>query len=311
MMFKILVKNLVLFGFHGVNESEKKKGQYFIYNLKIKLKESYALKEDSIKNTVNYSEAIRLLKKINSEKRFDLLETLAFACASELIMMSDLIEEVKITIEKPKPPIKEKLGSVGVSCKLKRKDFLKSSDEKDSESNMADIAENRSRTCFLSLGTNIGNRLDNLRRAVSLLSGKNILKISKSSSIYETEPMYFKEQPAFYNLVLQAEVKTETSPFVLLGYLKEIEYEMGRQSNTSGNSPRIIDIDLIDIENIVIESDILKLPHPGMKERNFVLIPMSEIAPAYKINGISIKEYINKCNFQESVTRIRENILII
>lgn len=310
-MFKILVKNLVLFGFHGVNESEKKKGQYFIYNLKIKLKESYGLKEDNIENTVNYSEAIRLLKKINSEKRFDLLETLAFACASELIMTSDLIEEIKITIEKPKPPIKDKLGSVGVSCKLKRKDFLKSGDGKDIENNIDSIAEGRSKTCFLSLGTNIGNRLDNLRRAVSLLSGKNILKISKISSIYETEPMYFKEQPAFYNLVLQAEVKTESSPFVLLGYLKDIEYEMGRQSNPFRNSPRIIDIDLLDIEDTVIESDILKLPHPRMKERNFVLVPLSEIAPAYMIDGISIKAYISKCNFQESVTRIRENILII
>ncbi len=310
-MFKILVKNLVLFGFHGVNESEKKKGQYFIYNLKIKLNENYELKEDTIESTVNYSEAIKVLKKINSENRFDLLETLAFACASELIMMSEVIEEIKITIEKSNPPIREKLESVGVTCKLKRKDLFKSREEKSSESNIDNIAADKPKTCFLSLGTNMGNRLDNLRQAVSLLSGKNILKILKISSIYETEPMYFKEQPAFYNLVLQAEIKTEISPFVFLGYLKDIEYEMGRQGNSFRNSPRIIDIDLLDIEKTIIESDILKLPHPKMKERNFVLIPLSEIAPEYKIDDILIKDYIDKSGFQESVVKTRENILII
>jgi len=239
------------------------------------------------------------------------LETLASACASELIKLSEFIEEIKITIEKENPPIREKLKSVGVSFKLKRKDLLQSADDKYMESNKNNIAKDKSKNCYLSLGTNMGNRLDNLRQAIALLSERKILKILKISSIYETEPMYFKKQSEFYNLVLLAELRPNLSPFVLLGYIKDIEYEMGRQSGSFKNSPRIIDIDLLDIEDTIIDSDILKLPHPGMKERNFVLVPLSEISPEYIVDDTLIKDYIKKCNFQESVVKIKENILII
>ena len=309
-MFKILIKDLVLYGYHGVNESEKKKGQYFVYNLEIKLKKNYKVEDDAIENTLNYSEAIRILKRTNNDNRFDLLETLSYTCAAELFMMSELIEEIKITVEKINPPIRGKLKSVGVTLKLKRKDFLHYNEIVDRENNKNNIKD-KLKICYLSLGSNLGDRLGNLKQAVSILSDKDILRVLKISSIYETEPMYFKKQSEFYNIVIKTELESGLSPFVLLGYLKDIEYEMGRQESSFKNSPRIIDIDILDVEDTVIDSDILKLPHDRMKERNFVLVPLSEIAPDYIIDGIKIKDYIEKCNYQDKIVRIKENIVII
>ncbi len=314
MLFKIYVKDLVLYGYHGVNKSEKQDGQYFVYNLKIILRENYLLKNDNITETVNYSEAINILKNINSKNKFDLLETLAFECVSELFSLSDLIDEIEISIEKENPPIEETLKSVGVSFLAQRKDFLHTDKPEMSENNTADDInydnqnsyDNQKAKCFLSLGTNLGNRLDNLKKALKLLIKKNILKIIKISAVYETAPMYVKEQPEFYNVVLQTELNPGLSPFVLLGHLKDIEFMMGRQNTLLRNGPRIIDMDILDIEGVTINSEILRLPHHGLKKRNFVLIPLSEIAPGYTVDNVSIKEYIKKCNYPDNVKKIKK-----
>lgn len=259
MLFKIFVKNLILYGYHGVNESEKKDGQYFVYNLKIGLKENHIFKDDNIAETVNYSQAISIIKKINNNNKFDLLETLACACVTKLFMLSELIEEIEISIEKENPPINETLKSVGVSFIAQRKDMSSVGKLKKPENNAAGIhnyGEQKTR-CFLSLGTNLGDRLDNLKKALKLLKEKNILVITRASAVYETEPMYVREQPEFYNLVIETELEPELSPFVLLGHLKDIEFSMGRQNTSFRNGPRLIDIDILDIDGIKIDTEIL------------------------------------------------------
>ncbi|MCX6347097.1 MAG: 2-amino-4-hydroxy-6-hydroxymethyldihydropteridine diphosphokinase, partial [Actinobacteria bacterium] len=130
------------------------------------------------------------------------------------------------------------------------------------------------------------------------------------SSIYETEPMYVKNQDNFYFFFFKAAVKKSLNPFAILGYVKSIEYEMGRENQVIKNGPRIIDIDILSIEDIKINSDILKLPHPGLSERNFVLVPLSEIAPDFKINGVNINEFIKKHKFVEKVSRISMDMML-
>ena len=110
-MYKIFVKNLKLFGYHGVNPEEKINGQDFIFNAAIHLKEDcekpdIALSDD-ISNTVNYSEIITVIKDVNSAKKFDLLETLSKQIAQNILDFSPLISKVKVKVEKPNPPIKE------------------------------------------------------------------------------------------------------------------------------------------------------------------------------------------------------------
>ncbi len=118
-MFRILIKNLNLFGYHGAREEEKINGQNFLFNITIYIKkDSFA--GDDIENTVNYSDVIKLVKKINSKGRFNLLETLSQKMAAKILNMSHLIEKVDVRIEKTSPPIDENLQSVGVECTLER-----------------------------------------------------------------------------------------------------------------------------------------------------------------------------------------------
>ena len=292
-MFRIIIKDLNLFGYHGVKESEKKDGQNFCFNIEILINKGSFLNDDSIENTLNYSEVIRLVKKINSSNKFNLLETFSQTIAEDIMKMSPLVEKVMVRIEKTFPPIKENLESVGVEYVLDRK-----REEKDkSKNNKVDV--------FLSLGSNMGNRENNLRKAVDLIGRSHNINIIKVSSIYETEPMYFKDQDSFYNIVLQAQVDRELSPFEIIGFLKGIEYGFGRKRSEKRYGPRIIDIDLLYYGEMVIESDFFTIPHPRIEERKFVLVPLSEIAPEFIIKGNNIKIFIEEVDLTEKVSLVK------
>lgn len=138
---------------------------------------------------------------------------------------------------------------------------------------------------YLSLGTNLGDKQGNLEHALRLLSGK--VAILKKSSLYETEPVGFKDQPWFLNMV--AEGETDLSPENLLSLTQSIEYDMKRVK-TIVNGPRIIDIDILLYEGVAIKTELLTIPHPRMLERAFVMVPLYEIAPELELEGRSIKE---------------------
>jgi 2-amino-4-hydroxy-6-hydroxymethyldihydropteridine diphosphokinase len=133
---------------------------------------------------------------------------------------------------------------------------------------------------YLSLGTNLGDRLINLKNAVDRL--KATCKLVASSSVYETDPWGFEEQPSFYNQVIS--IKTELEPLPLLRVIKGIEVDMGRIP-TFRYGPRLIDIDILLYDNLMMTSNELKLPHPEMTSRTFVLTPLAEIAPKLIIPG--------------------------
>jgi 2-amino-4-hydroxy-6-hydroxymethyldihydropteridine diphosphokinase len=130
-------------------------------------------------------------------------------------------------------------------------------------------------TAYLSLGSNLGNREENLREAMSLL--KALGTIAAVSSFYETEPVEVEGlQPWFLNVVVALE--TELTPHGLLAGALEIEREMGRQ-RTSRRAPRTIDIDIVMFGDTIVNAPGLVIPHPGMQHRRFVLEPLAEIAP--------------------------------
>lgn len=295
-MFKIIIKDLNLFGYHGVKESEKKDGQNFRFNIEILLNKGNFLSGDDLGNTLNYSEVIELLKDINSNQRFNLLETLSQTIANGIMGISSLVEKVYVKIEKTSPPIKGNLGSVGVEYTLNREDW-KAVKEVRSESSRVDI--------YLSLGSNIGDRENNLRKAVDLIGNNAAIDVVKVSSIYETEPMYLKGQNSFYNIVLRAQIDSELGPFEMMGFLKGIEYNMGRKRVEKKCGPRIIDIDLLYYGEMSIESDFLTIPHPKIEERKFVLVPLSEISPEFVIEGTNIKKFIKGANLIEKVNLVR------
>ncbi len=128
---------------------------------------------------------------------------------------------------------------------------------------------------FLSLGSNLGNRRANLARAACLLREKGI-SIVRASSIYRTEPVDLRDQPWFYNQVL--EVDAALNPLALLSLVKEIERTMKRLPAVD-KGPRRIDIDILLAGKTVVQTRRLMIPHPRMARRNFVLVPLREIAP--------------------------------
>jgi len=130
---------------------------------------------------------------------------------------------------------------------------------------------------FLSIGSNLGDKKDNCFKAVKMLADEG-LKIIKVSSSYNTKAWGYKNQPDFVNIAV--ECYTEMQPEQLLTKVKEIEKAMGREKSFKWG-PRIIDIDILFYDDVVINTELLKIPHPYIPEREFVLRPMAEIAPDF------------------------------
>lgn len=128
---------------------------------------------------------------------------------------------------------------------------------------------------FLGLGSNLGDRSENLRRAVALLDARDGVRVVRTSSIYETEPVG-PPQPDFLNAV--AEIDTTLSPRALLEACLGVEAEMGRVRRERWG-PRVIDVDLLLFDDQRIDEPDLVVPHPRMHERAFVLVPLAELAP--------------------------------
>ncbi len=130
-------------------------------------------------------------------------------------------------------------------------------------------------TAYIGIGSNLGYREDNCERAIKLLIANGIL-VTKRSSMAETEPWGVKEQPDFINMAV--EIKTGLTPEELLRLLKNIEIDVGRLPSSHWG-PRIIDLDILLYDDVIMETPELQIPHPGISEREFVLKPLAEIAP--------------------------------
>src|SRR5215467_4758457 len=130
---------------------------------------------------------------------------------------------------------------------------------------------------YLSLGSNLGDRLANLRSAIDALAPS--VRVTKISSFYETEPVDYLDQPWFLNCVVEAE--TSFAPLDLLHTLRKIESQLGSKKEFA-KGPRLLDMDILLYGNETIALPELQIPHPRMLQRNFVLAPLAEIAPSLK-----------------------------
>ncbi|MFC2035788.1 2-amino-4-hydroxy-6-hydroxymethyldihydropteridine diphosphokinase [Chloroflexota bacterium] len=155
-------------------------------------------------------------------------------------------------------------------------------------------------TVYLGLGSNMGDRQENLDSALGLLSLK--LRVGQVSPIYDTEPVGNINQPRFLNLACQ--VYTRLTPTDLLALVKSIESKLGRVVGKY-NTPRSIDIDILFYSDQIIETSELVIPHPRLAERAFVLIPLAEIAPelVHPASGKVVRELLRGVTETQGVLR--------
>ena len=143
---------------------------------------------------------------------------------------------------------------------------------------------------YIALGTNLGDRVANLRAAIESLAPE--VKVLRESTIYETPPWGYTDQPSFLNMVIEAE--SSLHPRALLDYLKKKEKSLGRVESFR-YGPRQIDLDILFYDDLVLDDENLTIPHPRLHERAFVLVPLAELAPelVHPVLGEKVKDLLN------------------
>jgi len=161
---------------------------------------------------------------------------------------------------------------------------------------------------FLSLGSNSGYRKQNIENCIEYLNQNKNINLIEVSSFYETSPMYNLNQESFINCVI--EIETSLKPLQLIEQTQSIEKKIGKKVVLDRNQPRKIDIDILTYNDEIVDEENLKIPHPGIGERKFVLIPLFELVGNISIPGCSEKiedliknldtnsDKIRKCNYK-------------
>ncbi|TCP52752.1 2-amino-4-hydroxy-6-hydroxymethyldihydropteridine diphosphokinase [Tumebacillus sp. BK434] len=155
-------------------------------------------------------------------------------------------------------------------------------------------------TAYLSLGSNLGDRVQNLCAAIRLLNAHPDIQVTNISSVYETAPVGMTDQPDFLNLAL--EIKTHLGPQNLLKITGSTELDMGRQRDIKWG-PRTLDIDILLMDKQVMDTAELTLPHPRMGERAFVLLPLAELAGGmvHPVTQQTVSDMANQVDGKEGV----------
>lgn len=148
---------------------------------------------------------------------------------------------------------------------------------------------------YLALGSNLDNRLANLKQAVAALSPQ--MEVKAKSPVYETPPWGYEDQPRFLNQVIKVQTYLEPEP--LLKHLKRLEVTLGRKESFQ-NGPRLIDIDILFYDDLILNTASLVIPHPRLHERGFVLLPLMDIDPdlVHPANQKSVREMLALSNIE-------------
>lgn len=252
-MDRILIKDLEIYANHGVFKEEKILGQKFLITMELYLPLREPGKTGNLNKSVHYGELSHKVEEEFKRKSYDLIEEAAENLAEFILKEYEIIEEVKVSIKKPWAPILKPLDYVEVSVLRK---WHKS---------------------YIALGSNMGNKKENLDNALGLIN-KSHTKVIRVSEFITTEPWGYEDQEEFLNGV--CEVRTLLTPEELMDFLLNCEKQLKRERIIKWG-PRTIDLDILLYDHIVTEGEKIVIPHPRMEERSFVIDPLSEIAPYY------------------------------
>lgn len=251
-MDKLYLKDVEIFANHGVFNEEKVLGQKFILSLELSLDLSIAAKTLDLSKSIHYGELCHNVEKEFQRESYELIETVAEKIAEYVLYNYNLVKEVKVILKKPWAPIGRHLDTAAIEISRKW------------------------HKVYISLGSNIGEKEENIKTAIEKIISNKEIKLSKVSTIIETEPWGYEEQDSFKNAAI--EIQTILNPAELMNLLLGIEKDMKRERVIRWG-PRIIDLDIILYDDLVTDDEFVTIPHPRMEEREFVLAPLNEIAP--------------------------------
>ena len=268
MLDEIKIENLVVFANHGVFPEENKLGQKFILSCTLYIDTEKAGKTDDLNASVHYGIVAQLLTDKMRERSFKLIEAAAQYLADAVLHFDPKIQAVDLELKKPWAPVGLPLDTVSV--KIHR----------------------QWHTAYIALGSNMGDKERYLREAVEGLNTTPGCAVEKCSSWIVTEPYGYTQQDTFLNGALK--LRTLLSPHALLDRLHELEQAANRQRKIHWG-PRTLDLDILFYDDLTISDDDLCVPHMDMKNREFVLAPLAEIAPYlhHPIYGTTTKEMLD------------------
>lgn len=254
-MDEIKIVGLEVFAHHGVYPEENEKGQNFVVNATLYTDAREAGKKDDLELSTDYGEVCHFIEKIMKENTYKLIETVAEKVSQEILLRFENIKALDMEILKPNAPIG--LLFDYVSAKIHR----------------------RWHSVYISIGSNIGDREKYINDGIKKLKQHNLIRNVKVSELIVTKPYGGVCMEDFLNGAIALE--TLLSPTELLSLLHDIEAAAGRERVIRWGS-RTLDLDIVFYDKLVYEDEDLIIPHIDMENREFVLSPLSQLAPNFR-----------------------------
>ncbi len=267
---RINIRNLEVFGRHGVFPEENRLGQKFIINATLYVSTREAGLKDDLTKSVHYGEVSHFMTNYMTEHTFGLIEAAAERMAEAVLLRFPLLQQITLEISKPWAPIGLPLEAVSVE--ITRGWHL----------------------AYIAVGSNLGDKEAYIRQGVETLRRKEKCVVERVSELIVTKPYGVEEQPDFLNGMI--ELRTLLFPQELLDVLHQVEQEANRERNMRWG-PRTLDLDIIFYDDCVVDQEKLQIPHPDMENRQFVLKPLAELAPylRHPLNGKTVSQMLAYC----------------
>lgn len=264
---QIHIRNLEVFGRHGVFPEENRLGQKFIINATLYIPIREAGLRDDLTKSVHYGEVSHFMAGYMTEHTFGLIEAVAEQMARAVLLHFPAIQRITLEILKPWAPIGLSLDAVSV-----------------------EITRGWHRS-YVAVGSNLGDREAYIRQGIASINCREDCVVERVSELIGTKPYGVENQPDFLNGML--ELRTLLFPEELLETLHEVEQEAKRERNMHWG-PRTLDLDIIFYDDCVVDKELLKIPHPDMQNREFVLKPLAELAPylRHPLNGKTVEQML-------------------
>ena len=264
----IKIENLEIFAHHGVFQEEKEQGQFFYINATLYCDLKKAGMSDCLTDSTHYGEVCLQMKKSMTEECYDLIERAAQKTAEDVLLHFPLVKAITLELRKPHAPIPMEFSSVSVTITRKW------------------------HKVYIAFGSNMGDKENYINNGINEIKSNSYFRNLNVSEFYYSTPYGGVEQDDFVNGVL--EVDTMLEPYELLKFLHEVEQKANRE-RIQHWGPRTLDLDILLFDDEILDEKDLVIPHKDMKNRDFVLVPLAQLA-GYKrhpIYGITIEDMVN------------------